>query len=683
MSKSNYPVKIVTALIVCAVAAGSYLIGRSRGVPHAGASVTSTMPSSADTAATLWTCSMHPQVIQDKPGVCPICHMELVPLKRSGDTREGVLQIDPAIVQNMGVRTAVVGKGSLVRSVRVVGYLEEPEPLHRDINLRVNGWIEKLYADTDGMVVTKGMPLFDLYSPELTVAVDEFISARKQPSGDATARSFVDSSRRKLLQYGLEESQVDALAKLETAPRTVPFLSAIDGHLTAKMVYEGASVKAGDLVLRLASRHRMWIDAQVYEQQMSLISDGQPARITLVSQPGKTFEGKVLFVHPHVDPRTRTALARIEVPNQDMSLRQGMYATVDILADSYAEATVLPREAVIDTGRKQLAFVSLGEGKFEPRLLTLGGAGQDGTVEVIAGVQPGEVVVTSGQFLLDSESRVREAIAKFGSDAVATIGPTPATRPATVEGHKEAPTVAIPHSGELIDDYLAIAKQLGEREADDAKPIDLAPLIDRARTAATHANADAKPIADRLLTAAEAMNGKPLAEQREAFLQVSKAAMELVESSAPGRTLYRMQCPMAFGAEGADWLQASDVIANPYYAKQMKSCGSVQKKYEPRKPYAHGRTRHRILSEESFPRAHAHAAARRREPVEPVAHEARRHPGFVRRAGDRHHRVRRAEPAGGGRPGHVPAQQRAAGGAGREGGPRLLDVRAVVRLRAI
>lgn len=527
---------------------------------------------------------MHPQVIQDKPGQCPICHMELVPMKQSGHAHDGVIQIDPAIVQNMGVRTAIVAKGSLVRSVRVVGYLEEPEPLHRDINLRVNGWIEKLYADTDGMVVTKGMPLFDLYSPELTVAVDELISARKQSSGDTTAKSFFDSSRRKLLQYGLEESQVDALAKLDTAPRTIPFLSTIDGHLTAKMVYEGASIKAGDLVMRLASRHRMWIDAQVYEQQMSLISNDQPARITLVSQPGKVIAGKVLFVHPHVDPRTRTALARIEIPNQDLSLRQGMYATVDILADSYAEATVLPREAVIDTGRRQLAFVSLGEGKFEPRVLTLGGSGQDGTVEVLAGIQPGEVVVTSGQFLLDSESRVREAIAKFGSGEAAPIEPAPPTKLAAVETPKATTRAAIPHSDELIDGYLAIAKQLGEREPNDAKPVDVSALIDRASMSAMHSGADAKPIVERLLRAAEAMNAKSITEQRKAFVELSQATKAVVESSAPTRTLYLIHCPMAFSAAGADWLQTSDDVANPYYATEMKACGSVEKKYEPRKP---------------------------------------------------------------------------------------------------
>ncbi|HEV7302411.1 MAG TPA: efflux RND transporter periplasmic adaptor subunit [Tepidisphaeraceae bacterium] len=349
---------------------------------------------------------MHPQVIQPAPGICPICHMELTPLKSDG-AGGGTVNIDPVIVQNMGVRTAEVQKGPIVQSVRVVGYLEEPEPLHRDINLRVNGWIEKLYANVDGMLIKDGQPLFDLYSPELTVAIDEMISAAKQlkiAPEDETSKALIDASRRKLLQYGLTDGQVTELGKLDAAPRTVPIIAPIGGHLTAKMVYEGAAVKAGDLVLRLASRHRIWIDAQVPEQQMPLLSDGQPVRATLVSQPGKVFDGKLLFVHPHLDPKTRTALARIEIDNPDLHLRQGMYATVEIAADDYREATVVPREAVIDSGRRQLAFVDLGGGRFEPRDLKLGLSGQDDTVEVLEGGQTGR----AGRDVRSIPSRQRE-----------------------------------------------------------------------------------------------------------------------------------------------------------------------------------------------------------------------------------------------------------------------------------
>jgi RND family efflux transporter MFP subunit len=542
-------------------------------------SVSVTTGDPAGSGAGLWTCSMHPQVIQAVPGVCPICHMELTPLKAGpSGAGDNIVRVDPAVVQNMGVRTAAVAKGPLIQSVRVVGYLEEPEYLHHDINLRVSGWIEKLYANIDGMAISKGDTLFDLYSPELTIAIDELISARKQTDiapNDETSRPLFDSARRKLQQYGLAADQVDALARLDAAPRTVPILAPMSGHMTAKMVYEGSAVKAGDLVLRLASRHHMWIDAQVYEQQMPLISDGQPVRATLVSQPGKSFEGKVLFVHPHLDPQTRTATVRIEIPNEDHSLRQGMYATCEILADAYHEALVVPREAVIDTGRKQLAFVALGDGKFEPRMLKLGQAGQDGTVQVLSGLKEGEQVVTSGQFLLDSESRLREAIAKFGASdspkpVAASSMPAP---PPMADLHEQ-----VPHTDDVVCAYLDLSKALGARQTSSI-PLDVTRLLESARMATEHASPDARPLARAVADAADSLVGKRLDEQRIGFLALSEAVIKLTRSSKPtGRVsskLYILHCPMAFSEKGADWMQDSDAVANPYYPVEMKKCGSV------------------------------------------------------------------------------------------------------------
>lgn len=529
---------------------------------------------------------MHPQVIQDHPGQCPICHMELTPVRSGPASGSNAITIDPSILQNMGVRTAIVTKGPLAQSVRVVGYLEEPEPLHRDINLRVNGWIEKLYADTDGMVITEGKPLFDLYSPELTVAVDELIAARKQSGGTAATgnqQSLLDSARRKLQQFGLSDKQIDDLSLLDTAPRNVPILAPLSGHLTAKMVYEGAAVKAGDLVLRLASRHRMWIDAQVYEQQMPLISDGQPARATLVSQPGKMFEGKVLFIHPHVDPSTRTALVRIEIPNGDLLLRQGMYATVEILADNYVEALLVPREAVIDSGRRQVSFVDLGNGRFEPRSVTLGMAGQEGLVQVLTGLREGDRVVTSGQFLLDSESRMREALAKFGSMPTSDQKLDEAGRspPKAENPTASPPRMSVPHTDDIVKAYLALARALGARQESDSA-LEVSPLTDASAMAVTHASGDAKSLAEAVDRAAKAMTGQSLDVQRRKFTDLSDAVVALARASPPSReavpSLYLMNCPMAFDLGEAHWLQDSDSVANPYYATTMKKCGTVIEK---------------------------------------------------------------------------------------------------------
>jgi Cu(I)/Ag(I) efflux system membrane fusion protein/cobalt-zinc-cadmium efflux system membrane fusion protein len=450
-----FTITIVVVVALLAFGAGFALRGKAH-------TVSATAAHATTQGKQLWTCGMHPQVIQDHPGDCPICHMELTPLKadtvsssataerkvkywwdpmmnppyiaeKPGKSPMGMdlvpvyedqvsagagVTIDPVIVQNMGVRIAPVVFGSVQQDVRVVGYLEEPESARHDVNLRVKGWIEKLHANTEGMAISKGDPLFELYSPEIQVAVEELIAARRaresatDDQAKRTAETLFESTSRKLELWGLEKAQVETLAKQDRAPQTVTFLSPITGHVAEKKVFEGAAVESGMLIMRLANRSQIWLEAQVYEQQLPLVKIGSKVRATVVSEPGRVLEGEVIFIHPHLDPTTRTARVRIQIPNEDHRLRQGMYATVDILTDPTPPAPVVPREAVIDTGTRQIAFVAQGGGRFEPRLLKLGTSGRDGLVQVLSGLAPNEQVVTSGQFLLDSESRLKEAIQK-------------------------------------------------------------------------------------------------------------------------------------------------------------------------------------------------------------------------------------------------------------------------------
>lgn len=521
----------------------------------------------------LWTCSMHPQVIQGHPGLCPICHMELTPVKSGATAGDGIVAIDPVIVQNMGVRTAPVMQGPLQHSIKAVGYLLEPEPLHRDINLRVSGWIDKLYANVNGMRVEKGAPLFDLYSPDLTVSIDELISARKQAAGGAdkaTSDALVEASKRKLRQYGLEEEQVESLARLDAAPRIVTFTAPTSGHIVDRSVYEGGAVKASDLVMRIASTHRMWIDAQVFEQQLGGISEGMAAAASVLSKPGSVISGKVLMIYPHLDPQTRTATVRIEVPNENHELREGMYANVELLSPA-REATVVPREAVIDSGRRQIAFVALGGGRFEPHELRLGADGEHDTVEVLAGLKAGETVVTSGQFLLDSESRLNEAIAKHLSLSQATATTGKASMSSDVSR-------SIPHTTEIATAYLDLSRALGEPQTYD-HPLDLKPFLAAARAAVDDSQGEEGPRSQALLSAAQAMQDQPIATQRERFVALGEAAVAFFKRSPPDAKavpkLYVFNCPMAFGEKGALWLQDNDAIANPFYPTQMKRCGSL------------------------------------------------------------------------------------------------------------
>ncbi|MEO6597319.1 MAG: efflux RND transporter periplasmic adaptor subunit [Planctomycetota bacterium] len=579
----------------------------------------------------LWTCGMHPQVIQDHPGDCPICHMKLTPLEtnptnsavpsgerkvkywwdpmlnppyisdRPGKSPMGMdlvpvyedevsagagVTIDPLVVQNMGVRVATVTEGPLARTIRAVGYLEEPEPQHVDVNLRVSGWIQKLFADTDGKSLGKGDPLFELYSPELQIAIEDLIAARKArdvvPAGQAEARGMAStmyaSIAKKLELLGVDPADVELFAGMEQAPATVTFKSPLAGHLTEKLVYAGAAVKAGEKVMRIADRSTMWLNLRVFERDLAYVHVGVRVRATVEALPGKTLEGKVLFVHPHLDPMTRTALVRTNLPNPDEELRQGMYATGEIRVQVAPRALLVPREAVIDTGERQIAFVALAGGHFEPRKVKLGAAGEDGFVQVLEGLAPGESVVTSGQFLLDAESRVREAIQKHLDKGLLRT-PASAVAPAPKAGSQPTPTAPANEAQRKRIDavfaaYLALTNVLGGVLSDDAA-VDPRPLIDASKALLEQATGTDRQLSDDVLHAATALEGRKLEEQREAMKPLGTAMIALADHAPPAKQvsgkLYVVHCPMAPG----DWLQTTAEIANPFYARTMKSCGEV------------------------------------------------------------------------------------------------------------
>ncbi len=561
----------------------------------------------------LWTCGMHPQVIQDEPGNCPICGMTLTPVKTPGTADSGAsgerkirywwdpmmnppyisdqpgqspmgmdlvpvyedevaageaLVIDPAVVQNMGLRLTAVTTAPLARTIRAVGVVSEPEPARHDVNLRVGGWIDRLHADTEGVWLTKGDPLFELYSPELQVAVEELIGARKMsesPAARAQAEVIFRSAARKLELYGLESGQVSELARLDQAPRTVTFLSPADGYLVMKSVFAGSAVAAGDMVMRIADTSSMWMDTRVFEKDLARVQVGQEVAAQVDGRPGETFSGQVILVHPRIDATTRTALVRMEINNAELTLREGMFATAFLKVEIAERAVIVPREAIIDTGSRQIAFVALDLSHFEPRLVLMGASGDDGMVEVLSGLAPGEQVVVSGQFLLDAESRMKEAIRRFLEQ----------------KQHPAAEVVAnasaewMSATEDALAAYLTLADALGMPEA-AADPLDMGRLIGAAHALRDRAAEELQTkLSDQLLAAAEDLQGLALARQREGFATVSEAAIGLATGSP--RTgvrvpdLFIAYCPM----KKMRWMQSTESIMNPYYAQEMKECGDV------------------------------------------------------------------------------------------------------------
>lgn len=573
--------------VVVGVAAGAHWHEAIMGLLGVRPSVAST-----SAPAQLWTCGMHPQVIQDHPGDCPICHMKLTPLAGGspqgaapGGASPGVL-IDPAMVQNMGVRTVKAMKGRLTQRVRASATIVEPESARTDINLRVSGWIRKLYADTEGMRVRKGDPLFELDSPDLRLAIGELIAATRAgglnpgnggSSLEGGGEPLIAAARMRLETLGVSPEQIEQFVGAEHAPATVTFTSPIDGIVVEKAsAYTGSSVMSGQRVMGLADRSTMWVEGRVPEGLLGRVRVGQAATIEVDGLGARAIAGDVVFIHPNLDEGTRTGLVRVVVPNHEGTLRAGMFAVVAIDSGRTDEVTIVPREAVIDSGESQLVFVSVGGGRYEPRPVVVGASGDGGLVQIVSGVEPGEDVVASGQFLLDSESRLREAIAKFlgqgGGARSAPAAPVADHGDRVAAADARAPAALVDR---VIAEYLAIAEPLGQ-EQPDTPPAKVDGLLGAVEALSEKAEgADAGRLIGDARQAVAAMRSQSTDAQRGLFRQVSTAVIAIVDampaSEPVAASLYVAHCPMA----KADWLQRSKDLANPYYAEDMKECGSI------------------------------------------------------------------------------------------------------------
>ena len=418
-------------------------------------------------AAEKYTCGMHPMIIVDEPGICPICGMDLTPLKEgtggtsavaTGEkkikywqapmdptfirdepgkspmgmdlvpvyeneaTGGAMISIDPATIQNMGVRTAAVTRGNLSRTIRTVGLVSYEESKQYVVNVKVAGWVERLYVDQTGQQVKKGQKLLEIYSPELVTAQQELLLARDNYNSlkdsnfaqiAESAKRLLDSSRKRLKLWDVSEWQIGHLEKTGKVHKTVTLFAPYDGVVTMKMVNEGMYVKPGMTLINLADLSKVWVLADLYEYQLPWVKVGQTAEVVLPYVKGRSYQANVSYLYPYVQGKTRTVKARLELDNSDFELRPDMYVTVYLTGEKIADALLVPQEAVLYSGEKQTVFVALSGGRFESRLIKTGLQGEDGHIEVVQGLFEGEQVVTSAQFMLDSESKLREAIQKM------------------------------------------------------------------------------------------------------------------------------------------------------------------------------------------------------------------------------------------------------------------------------
>lgn len=397
---------------------------------------------SASNGVDHYTCSMHPSVHQHTPGKCPICGMDLVPVTKE-QQRLGVVTIPPARQQLIGVRTSPVVQAKMVQSLRAVGRLAYDESKLTDVNLKVRGWIVKLFVTNTGQRVERGQPLFTLYSPELYNAQQDFLLATRSSvggvaDGQGHNSGFAQAARQRLRLLDLSDAQIDEIAQRNQPLENVPFTARESGFVIEKDVVEGASVEPGMRLYRIASLDKVWIEADVYEADFARVRVGQQASVTLEYLPGRSYQARVAYVYPYLNAEARTGRVRLELINRKLELRPGMYANVQLQSDLGTKLQV-PASAIVYTGPRRLVFVDLGEGRFRPQEVTVGAESQ-GMYEVISGLQAGDVVARSGVFLIAAEARISTAAKYWESTEAGEIGAPPSDAPAAPQAPESGAT---------------------------------------------------------------------------------------------------------------------------------------------------------------------------------------------------------------------------------------------------
>jgi Cu(I)/Ag(I) efflux system membrane fusion protein/cobalt-zinc-cadmium efflux system membrane fusion protein len=467
MSRKDLKVPLIILGLMIALAGGYFLV---RTVGQGGKGTETAVKEGAEPSAaekTRYTCGMHPFIIRDEPGACPICGMNLTPLKpgtggeiqaAKGGERQvrhwispmdptyvreapgkdpmghdlvpvhenggggGKITIDPVTMQNMGVRTAPVTRQDLHREVRTVGRISYEESKQYVVNSKLGGWIERLYVNQTGQLVKKGQPLLEIYSPELVSAQQEYLLAlghRTELAKSSFAEigaggeRLVEAARQRLRYWDISAKQIEQLERSGKVLKTMTLYAPFNGIVTEKKALEGMSVMPGMDLMQISDISRVWVYADIYEYELPWVKVGQQAIIEFPHAANKTLKGKVAYVYPTVEPMTRTVQARIELSNPGLELKPEMFVNVRLQTEPIRDALTIPIDAVLNSGTGQHVFVALGDGKFEPRTVTTSLQGAEDRVQVLSGLKDGEKVVTSAQFLLDSESKLREAIQKM------------------------------------------------------------------------------------------------------------------------------------------------------------------------------------------------------------------------------------------------------------------------------
>ncbi|MEQ8572018.1 MAG: efflux RND transporter periplasmic adaptor subunit [Deltaproteobacteria bacterium] len=574
-------------LIVGLVIGASWAGARSCGAPEVEEAEHAHASSGA--AATIWTCSMHPQIRQPEPGQCPICGMDLIPVTSEGDDRapDRVVLSERAQAL-MRLRTEEVRRQADAASdLRLLGRFEANETTLKTVTAWTGGRIDRLRVNVTGERVRAGQVIATLYSPEVFAAHQDLLVAKRQvdrmqSSPEASrmaARAALEAARERLRLLGVPDDEVSRMERQERPTRAVAIRSPFGGTVIERMATEGSYVSTGTPLYRIANLSSLWLQLDAYENDLPRLAVGQGVRVTVEAIPGEVFEGEVTFIEPTLDPRRRTARVRVQVDNQERRLRPGMFAEATVATgETKGEQSplVVPRTAPLFTGRRSIVYVEIrSEDRvgYEPRTVRLGPRLGD-VYPVVAGLAEGERIVARGAFALDADLQIRgghsmmapeDDRSEHAWDEVIDIAP--AVR------RSFAPLVVayLDVQSALADDDLDAAKTAAAKLSDNASSI----RIERPRDAHAAWSEIADPLRGhgRHVAMAASLEGA-----REGFEPLSEAIIDLLTrfGNPLDEPLRLAFCPMASGSDGARWVQKGEAIDNAYFGAAMLTCGEVR-----------------------------------------------------------------------------------------------------------
>ncbi len=397
---------VLAVLLVLAGFAGFILARATQDSEH----IEAAENGEAERTIAYWQAPMDPNYRRDGPGKSPM-GMDLIPVYAESDMGSGqdepALKINPAVINNIGIRTETVRRVDLSRNIRTVGNVMMDDERRSDIHVRTEGWIEKLVVETEGEVVAEGDLLFQIYAPNLVAAQSEYLQAHRLGH-----RELIRAARERLLALGMTSDQVNDLRSSGTATHLIDVLATQSGVVMALNVREGMFVKPSDTTMSLADLSEVWVLADIFETESDWLAPDQKAVMTLPAFPGKTWEGKVEYVYPTVEAMSRTVQVRLRFPNLDGRLKPNMYANLSVDAEPERGALVINEQALIRSSSGDRVILALGDGRFRPARV-VSGIESRGLVQIIEGLNEGEEVVTSSQFLIDSEASLDAALLRI------------------------------------------------------------------------------------------------------------------------------------------------------------------------------------------------------------------------------------------------------------------------------